>query len=98
MSKPILVIRIKDPEHAVRVQNTLFALGYYWYDKLDNTTLVKHLGSDDNIVLHNSIYINKLMVTSDYMLHNIRIYGYLPAEDKDLAKYLLLGEVFYETK
>jgi hypothetical protein len=98
MNKPVLAIRIKDPEHAVRVQNALFALGYYWYDGLQHITLPRQLEGDDNILLHNAIHITKLMRCSDTVLSNLKIDAYLPAEDKDLAKYLLLGEIVYETK
>jgi hypothetical protein len=98
MSKPVLAIRIKDPEHAVRVQNTLFTLGYFWYNGVNQHRLIQPLDSNEYILLHNSIYLNKLMRCTDILLRYLAIYSYLPAEDKDLAKYLLLGEIVYETK
>jgi hypothetical protein len=98
MAKPVLAISIKDPEHAVRVQNTLFTLGYFWYNGVNEHCLMQPLDSSEYILLHNSIYPNKLMRCTNILLSYLDIYSYLPAEDKDLAKYLLLGEIVYETK
>jgi hypothetical protein len=95
MNKPVLAISIKDPEHAVRIQNTLFALGYSWFNGVVEHHLIQHLGSNENILLHNSIHPNKLMRCADKLLWHLKIDAYLPAEDKDLAKYLLLGEIVY---